>query len=140
MKALLIYLVGLALVFGLLALLIVVAQSGPSGRVFVVVDSSFPMREVWAQVPEALDEIGSEGYAEYALATEKAHVHTWQEELEFRDGTPFAPCDFSEIESHAEASEADERVLVTSSASCPTDQLTGWRVVELRLPEPSPTG
>ena len=136
MKALSIYLVGLALVFGVLALLIVIAAE--PGRVFVVVDSSFPMRQVWAQVPGALDDIESEGHAAYALATEKAHVHSWQEGLGLRAASPFAPCDFSGIDAYPEAAEADERVLVTTSGSCPTDELTGWRVIALRLPEQSP--
>lgn len=138
MRALSIYLVGLALIFGMLALLIV-GMSGGSGRVFVVVDSSFPMRQVWAQVPGALDDIESQGYAAYALATEKAHIHTWQEALVFRGDSPFAPCDLSEIDAYPEASEADERALITTSESCPTDELTDWRVIVLRPPGQSQT-
>ena len=129
MKALLIYLGGLILVFGALALLI--SMPAEPTRAFVVVDSSFPMRQVWAQVPDALDDIESQGYSAFALATEKDGVHTWQDKLQLRSTTAFAPCDFSEIGSYSEATEADERILITTGESCATDALTEWRVVEL---------
>ena len=46
--------------------------------------------------------------------------------------TKIAPSDFTEIDAYAEAAEAGERVLVTTSGSCPTDALAGWTVVTLR--------
>jgi hypothetical protein len=128
-RPLLIFLVGIAIAFGVLAAIVVVAR--PSERAFVVVDTSFPMRDVWGRVPRALDEIHAEGFAEYALASEKDLIHSWQSTLRFRNSTPFAPCDFSEIEAYDEASEADVRVLVTTDASCPTTGLGGWRIVSL---------
>lgn len=126
MRPLVLFLLGLVVVFGLLAAVIVVTR--PSERVFVVVDSSFPMREVWNQVPGVLDEIEDEGYAEFALATEKGLVHTWRPALRLRSETIYAPCEFAGIETYAEAAEADALVLVTTSASCPTDGLAGWEV------------
>ena len=129
MKALVIYLAGVVLVFGALALLIS-APSEPKS-VFVVVDSSFPMREVWGQVPDALDEIEAQDFATFALATEKDRIHSWQEQLAWGSTRAFAPCDFGEIEAYGEAAEADERVLITTSGSCPTDQLADWRVETL---------
>ncbi len=129
MRPLAIFLVGVLIAFGLVAALIIVSR--PTERVFVVVDDSFPMRGVWSQVRGALDEIESEGYAEYALATEKGLVHSWQDSLELRAPAPYAPCDFSAIGTPAEAGEADERVLITTVGSCPTDGLADWRVVTL---------
>lgn len=129
MRPLLIFLVGIAIAFGALAVIITLAR--PSERAFVVVDTSFPMREVWGQVPRALDDIEAEGYAEFALASEKDLVHSWQSQLRFRNSNPFAPCDFDDIEAYAEAAEADVRVLVTTGASCSTAGLTGWRIVSL---------
>ena len=126
MRLLVPFLLGLAIVFGLIAAAIVLTR--PSERVFVVVDSSFPMRDVWGQVPAALDAIEGEGYAEYALATEKDLIHTWQPALRLRTTTPYAPCDFADIETYAEAAEADALVLITAAASCPTDGLAGWDV------------
>jgi len=129
-RPLAIFLVGLLVVFGALAAVIVLSR--PSERVFVVVDNSFPMRDVWSQVPGTLKELDSEAYSGYALATEKGLVHSWQDSLALRAPTPYAPCDFEAIGVHVEASEADERVLITTSASCPTEGLVGdWRVLDL---------
>ena len=90
------------------------------------------MRAVWRQVPGALDDIADRGSSEFALATEKGLIHGWQAQLRFRDVSQFAPCDFSEIDAYVEAREAGERVLVTTPASCPTDALSDWTVVQLR--------
>jgi hypothetical protein len=128
-RPLLIFLAGVLVVFGTLALLIILSL--PTERVFVVVDGSFPMREVWSKVPGVLDDLEDEGYAEFALATEKGLVHSWQDSLDLRAPLPYAPCDFTGIVDHPEAVQADERVLVTSDRSCPTDSLIDWRVIKL---------
>lgn len=130
MKPLAIFLVALLLAFGGLAAVITVSRD--TARVFVVVDSSFPMREVWRQVPGALDTLDDAGYTEFALATEKDLVHSWQERLRFRESRAYAPCDFADISAYAEAAEADEVVLITTPGSCPTDGLAGWTVISLR--------
>ena len=126
MRPLLVFLLGVVLVFGAIAAAIVLTR--PTERAFVVVDDSFPMRAVWDQVPRVLDEIMDEGYAEVALATEKDLIHSWRSRFALRAPAPYAPCDFSEIASYAEASEADVRVLVTTAASCPTDAFDDWEV------------
>lgn len=126
MRPLAIFLLGVAIVFGLLAAAIVLTR--PSERVFVVVDSSFPMRDVWDQVPGALEAIEDEGYVRVALATEKNLIHSWQAAFRLRESTPYAPCDLSEIEAYTEASEADALVLITTATSCPTDTLSEWEV------------
>jgi hypothetical protein len=130
-RLLLVFLIGVALVFGLLAAMIVVTRS--TERVFVVVDSSFPMRAVWDQVDGSLEDIvsGDAGVGEVALATEKQLVHGWQDGFELPERTPYAPCDFSEVTQHDEAIDADQRVLITTSGSCATDGLTDWRVIVL---------
>lgn len=130
MKPLAIYLVALLLAFGGLATVITVSRD--TERVFVVVDSSFAMRDVWRQVPGALDALDDAGYSEFALASEKDLIHSWQERLRFRDSRAYAPCDFTGISAYAEAAEADELVLITTPASCPTDGLADWEVISLR--------
>ncbi len=120
---------GLLVVFGAIAAVIVISR--PTERVLVVVDSSFPMRAVWDQVPGALAELEAQGYAEFALATEKGLLHSWQDSPTLRGPTPYAPCDFSGIGSHAEATEADERVLITTAGSCSTEGLSDWQVIKL---------
>ena len=129
MRALAIFLLGVVLVFGAVAAAIILTT--PTERAFVVVDNAFPMREVWNQVPQALDGIEDEGYAEYALATEKDLVHSWQDSLELQARRPYAPCDLGEIETYAEAAAADARILITTAASCPVDSLTAWEVILL---------
>lgn len=129
MRPLLIFIAGLLLVFGALAVFISASRS--TERVFVVVDSSFPMRAAWRQVPAELDAIDDQSYSEFALATEKGLIHSWQERLRFRETSTFAPCDFSRLEDYAEAGDADVRILITTSASCPTDALADWSVITL---------
>ena len=129
MKPLAIFLVGLVVVFGAVAVLITLSRS--TERVFVVVDNSFVMREVWRQVPGALDDIEGQGFAEFAMATEKGLIHSWQGTMRFRSRAPYAPCDFSEIETYQELADAHEIILITTSSSCPTDALDGWTVIRL---------
>lgn len=129
MKAFAIWLVVVAAVFGVFAL--VTDRVRGTKQVFVVVDTSFPMKAVWFDIPGVLDELDDEHRAEFALATEKARVHGWQSTLDLVGVEPFAPCDFSEIESYSEVDQADELVLVTTPTSCDTSALTGWRIVEI---------
>jgi hypothetical protein len=129
LKPLAIFLVGLLLTFGAIA--VVISLSRDTARVFVVVDSSFPMKEVWRQVPSTLDVLDDQGYSEFALATEKDLIHTWQERLRFRESRAYAPCDFSEVAAYPEAADADELVLITTPGSCPTDAFGGWTVITL---------
>ncbi len=132
MRALAVWLPLFAVVFGGYALVSHLSLTDNPRQVFVVVDSSFPMAEYWSQVPDELDELGGARYTEYALATEKNAVHSWQERLMLGAVDPFAPCDFSEVTAYPEAEEADEVVLITGEGSCPTDSLPGaWRIITL---------
>lgn len=131
MKALAYWLAGFVIVFGGLALYINAVRT--TDRVFVVVDSSFPMREVWDQVPQELDQLDDARYTEYALATEKSRVHSWGPKLDLAGIDPFAPCDFDEIESYPEIGEADSLILITTPASCDTSELTeNWTITLLQ--------
>ena len=75
MKPFVIWLAGIAIVFGVFAVVTNLVRG--TDRVFVVVDSSFAMTEVWNQVPAELNDLDNERYAEFALATEKELVHSW---------------------------------------------------------------
>jgi hypothetical protein len=124
------WLAGFLVVFGGLALTINALRE--TDRVFVVVDSSFPMTEVWDQVPGELDRLSEQRFTEYALATEKGLVHTWAAKLDLAGTNPFAPCDFEEIEGHAEIGDADRLVLITTESSCGTGELTeAWDITLL---------
>lgn len=130
MKAFAYWLAGFVVVFGGLALIINAVRE--TERVFVVVDSSFPMTEVWDQVPAQLDRLDDERYTEFALATEKRLVHTWGTRLDLAGTAPFAPCDFDEVETFPEVAEADELILITTAGSCDTSDLTeAWNIILL---------
>ena len=130
MKALAFWLAGFVVVFGGVALIINAVRA--TERVFVVVDSSFDMTQVWDQVAGELDRLDDERYTEFALATEKNLVHTWGPQLDLAGVEAFAPCDFDEIEDYTEVGEADELILITTNGSCETDTLTeAWDITVL---------
>jgi hypothetical protein len=133
-----IWLVIVAVVFGIFAL--VSASLQETTRVFVFVDASNPMGRVWRDVRAELDRLDDRDNAEFALARGQSRsselIHSWQPELRWSNVDPFAPCSFADIESFAEAADADERILLTTSASldteqCDTSTLVGWEIVLL---------
>lgn len=105
-------------------------------QVFVFVDSSFQMEEVWGEVPRELDRIDDRDHAEFTLAHGQSRstelVHSWQPELELTGVVPFAPCDLTGAAQFTEADEADELIVITTTANtCDTSALGDWEVVEL---------
>jgi hypothetical protein len=129
-KPLLIWLAVVAVAFGGYA--VITSMVRDTSQVFVVVDSSFQMRPVWSDVELELDRIDDEEHAEFALATEKGPVHSWQPELTLVGVDAFAPCTFEGIGESPEATEADRRILVTTAANaCDTATLVDWEIIEL---------
>ena len=130
MKPLAIWLAVVAVVFGGYAL--ITSATRHTEQVYVVVDSSFQMRPVWTDVQLELDRIDNEDHAEFALATEKGPVHSWQSELTLVGVEAFAPCTFDGIADAPDAQAADKRILITTTANvCPTDALIDWEIIEL---------
>ncbi len=130
MKPLAIWIAVVAVVFGGFALVTNVARD--TDRVFVVVDSSFQMQPVWSDVRRELDRIDDADYSEFALATEKDPIHSWQTELELVGVEPFAPCTFDGVDQYPEVAEADELILITTSANtCDISAVDGWKLIEL---------
>ena len=130
MKPLAIWLAVVAVVFGGYAL--ITSATRDTTQMFVVVDSSFQMRPVWTDVQLELDRIDDQDHAEFALATEKGPVHSWQPELTLVGVDAFAPCTLDGIGDSPEATDADERILITTTANtCDTTALTGWEIIEL---------
>ncbi len=133
MKPLVIWLAVIGLAFGVLALVTGLTPTDTS-RVFVLVDSSFAMTEVWDEVVDELDAIDDRSDAEFALATEKDAVHTWRDGLRLGAVRPFAPCGFDEALGYAEIAEADDLILITTDGSCDTASFDdSW---EIRILEP----
>ncbi len=134
MKPLAIWVAVVAVVFGGFAL--VTSSTRSTEQVYVVVDSSFWMELVAADVPRELDRIDNADYSEFALATARDRgttlVHSWQDQLTLARFEAFGPCSFNGIDQFPEAAEADERILVTSSATeCDTTALTDWTIIAL---------
>lgn len=130
MKPLLIWLAIVAVIFGAYALITSAVRE--TTQVFVVVDSSFQMRPVWSDVQLELDRIDDQEHAEFALATEKEAVHSFQSELQLVGVDPFAPCTFEGIAALPDAIDADERILITTTANtCDTSALVDWEIIQL---------
>ncbi len=115
----------LAVVFGGYAVVTDRALSGDPQQVFVVVDSSvvpdssFDMEAYWREARARLADLDGERYTEYALATEKDLLHTFQPELgDLDDINPFAPCQADDVVALSQAVDADRVVLITSESSC----------------------
>jgi hypothetical protein len=132
-KPLAIWLAAIAVVFGGYAL--VASSTQDTSRVFVFIDSSNPMTDVWRDVPGELDRIGDAERSEFALAHGQRQVvelvHSWQSELRLSGVEPFAPCSFGALGDFTEAAEADKRILVTTTGSCDTSTLVGWDLITL---------
>jgi hypothetical protein len=94
-KPLAVWVIAFLVVLGVFSVVVNIVRD--TGRVFVVVDSSFQMERVWNQVPGQLDEIDEQRFSEFALATEKAMVHSWTDNLRLGAVTPFAPCGFDDV-------------------------------------------
>ena len=133
MKPLAIWLAIVAVVFGGYAL--VASMLRETEQVFVFVDSSFRMEALNNEIVVELDRIDDRSDAEFALARGQDRnselVHSWQPELRWSTTPLFAPCSFAEIDSFTEATDADERILITTAGSCDTSALADWTVVEL---------
>jgi hypothetical protein len=128
-KPLAVWVVGFLVVLGVFSVVVNIVRD--TGRVFVVVDSSFQMERVWNQVPGQLDEIDEQRFSEFALATEKAMVHSWSDNLRLGAVTPFAPCGFDDVAAYSEIGEADDLILITTPASCATELFSDWKIIVL---------
>lgn len=96
------------------------------------------MTPVWSDVSRELDRIDDADRSEFALAQGQSRaselVHSWQPKLTLGSVVPFAPCSFASIDTFVQATEADERLLITTPASltsCDTDALVDWQIIAL---------
>jgi len=133
-KPLAIWIAVVAVVFGGYAL--VASLLRETEQVFVVVDTSFFTEAKEPEVRRELDRIDDRDRSEFALATVRdrggaALVHGWQDDLTLGGFQAFGPCSFVGIDQFPEASEADERILITTSASCDPTALTDWTIITL---------
>lgn len=109
-------------------------------HVFVAVDTSFPMRAVWSQVPKVLATIQKRPYTVFKLVTDKGLAHDWQRELHLKTGQPYAPRDLAPLfaaPSAAEVAAADAVYLITNATDLPPVlERRHWQVVQLTPTSP----
>jgi len=136
MKAFAIWLAIVAVIFGGYALITTMLRD--TRQVFVFVDSSLQMKDVWSEVPRELDRIDDREYTEFTLAhgqrQTRTVVSTGSSELTLVGVPPFAPCSFDGIDQYPEAQDADERILITTTDNACSEQvaaLTDWTIIEL---------
>ncbi len=104
-------------------------------KIALVVDSSYPMKAVWNQIPRLLDQLDDQRYASYALYSEKRKIHDWATSLSAPKKLPYAPRDFSKLAEGqwtADLDQATRRILVTNASVDETSSLDGWEVIRLR--------
>jgi hypothetical protein len=133
-KPLAIWIAVVVVVFGAYALVASLLRG--TDQVFVVVDTSFFTEAKEPEVRRELDRIDDRDHSEFALATVRDRggsvlVHSWQDELDLGGFQAFGPCSLVGIDQFAEASTADERILITTATSCDTAALTGWTIITL---------
>lgn len=106
-------------------------------QVVVVVDSSYPMLEVWPQVAAVLDDLGRRRYTQFFLSTEKSVVHEWSDRLQTGRITPYAPRDFSRLNGLLPPAANAEVYFLTNAESALTESFAGWHVIRLTRPNSS---
>ena len=109
-------------------------------RIFVAVDTSFPMRVVWSQVPNVLATLQKRPYTVFKLVTDKVLVHNWQRELRLQTGQPYAPRDLTPLFASpyaAEVAAADAGYLITNATDLPpVPARRHWQVLQLTPTSP----
>lgn len=103
-------------------------------KVLVVVDSSYPMGQVWNQVPPVLQSLSGKRYSVFALATDKGLIHGWQPTLDLGAAGTYAPRQLTDLWQRLpveERNQAQEVHLITNAAPAELPQGGDWTVVRL---------
>jgi hypothetical protein len=132
MKTFVIWLVGTLVAFGVLGGSYHLMLTGDPRKVVVIVDSSYPMTDVWPRVPKILRGLDDERYAVFSLLSEKSDVHGWQARLELGQLTPYGPRNFEKLGSGRtlpENTEAARVYFVTNAPAADLEPFDGWEIV-----------
>lgn len=108
-------------------------ESNPR-RILVILDSSFPMGQVWEKIPGVLEGLEGKRYAKYALASDKGLIHGWMDGLRPGRTVPYAPRNLKDMEKRLalnEIKEASEIYLVTNAISDELPAAKGWKVIRM---------
>jgi hypothetical protein len=132
MKTFVVWLLGTLIAFGVLAGSYHLTLIGDPRKVVVIVDSSYPMTNVWPRVPKILSGLDDERYAVFSLLTEKSSVHRWQARLELGQMTPYGPRNFEKLgsgQAFPEITEAARVYFVTNAPAADLEPFDGWEIV-----------
>lgn len=131
MKIFVIWLIGTLVAFASLGGSYHLSLTADPRKVAVVVDSSYPMTDVWRRVPRILKELGAERYAVFSLLTEKNGVHSWEARLDLGPMTPYGPRNFEMLRSREspEIAEANGIHFITNASASDLTAFDDWQVV-----------
>lgn len=103
-------------------------------RVLVILDTSFPMGQVWDKVPEVLSSMENRKYSKYALASEKGLIHGWADELKPGRTVPYAPRNIDDLDKKLaidEIKDASEIYLITNAEPSQIHLAKEWKVIRM---------
>jgi hypothetical protein len=104
-------------------------------KVLVLVDTSFGMHTVWAQMPEVVERFRHRRYTVFSLITDKARLHSWQARLTLGNITPYAPRALAKMvdrQRYPEIDAADQVYIVTNASDIAAlPDAKEWHVVQL---------
>ena len=131
MKIFVTWLIGTLVAFGILGGSYHLSLTGDPRKVVVVVDSSYPMTNMWPRVPQILKELGDERYTVFSLFTEKNGVHGWAARLDLGQMTPYGPRNFEKLRAgkFPEIAEATSVYFVTNAPASDLKTFNDWQIV-----------
>ncbi|MGN7610546.1 hypothetical protein ACQZV8_00490 [Magnetococcales bacterium HHB-1] len=102
-------------------------------RIMIILDSSFAMKPAWRQVEKILTRFNPRRYTEYRLITEKRAVHHWQKRLKPGRLSPYAPRNFSWLQSQGkeqiEQSAATKIYMITNADQSQIGPFDHWEII-----------
>ena len=131
MKVFAIWLIGTLVAFGALGGSYHLSLTSDPRKVVVIVDSSYPMTDVWPRVRRILKALDDERYSVFSLFTEKNGVHSWRERLDLGQMAPYGPRNFKNLRSGKfhEVAEATRVYFVTNAPDADLESFGDWQVV-----------
>ena len=131
MKVFATWLIGTLVAFGILGSSYHLLLTGDPRRVVVVVDSSYPMTDMWPRVPRILKKLDDERYSVFSLMTEKSSVHDWAQRLDLGQMTPYGPRNFEKLRAgkYPQIEEATRVYFVTNAPASDLKTFDDWQIV-----------
>ncbi len=104
-------------------------------KILVAVDTSYPMKDAWHNLPEILKKLEKKPYSVFCLVSEKHIIRGWSDRLDIGKITPYAPRDFSKLigkDHYPEIDKADKKILITTALPGETENFRGWEIIRIQ--------